>query len=173
MQALAPDHVVYAGTASKSLAPGIRLGWLVLPPLLVDEVVQAQALAVRNLSVVDQLTLAEVMRCGAYDRHIRRCRLAYRRRRDRLVAAVAAHAPSVRVRGIAAGLHAMLELPEGADELELVARAAQRGLAIEGLSEYGPGGARHDPALVVGYATPPEHGYSAALAQLVAVLAEL
>src|SRR5215470_14547490 len=176
LQALAPEHVVYAGTASKSLAPGLRLGWLVLPARLVDDVVAVKGAAGRLSSSLDQLTLAEFLTSGAYDRQVRRVRLAYRRRRDRLVAAVRAAAPQVRVTGIAAGLHALLRLPPGQDEDALVARAARHGLAVEGLSDYRLGGSSGgagldgDPALVVGYATPPGHAYSTAIARLCAVL---
>jgi GntR family transcriptional regulator/MocR family aminotransferase len=190
LQALAPEHVVYAGTASKSLAPGLRLGWLVLPTGLVDDVVAVKSAAGRLSSSLDQLTLAEFLASGGYDRQVRRVRLAYRRRRDRLVAAVRAAAPQVRVTGIAAGLHALLRLPPGQHEDALVARAARHGLAIEGLSAYrlgggpgrggpgrgGPGedgggaGLDDGPALVVGYATPPGHAYSTAVARLCAVL---
>ena len=172
LQALAPEQVVYAGTASKSLAPGLRLGWLVLPARLVDEVVAVKAAAGRLSSSLDQLTLAEFIDSGAYDRQVRRVRLAYRRRRDRLAAALHASAPQVRVTGIAAGLHAVLRLPPGAREDSLVARATRHGLAVEGLSAYGmPGHDADGPALVVGYATPPGHAYSTAVARLCAVLA--
>src|SRR6266566_9749300 len=143
LQALAPEQVVYAGTASKSLAPGLRLGWLVLPARLVDEVVAVKSAAGRLSSSLDQLTLAEFLTSGAYDRQVRRVRLAYRGRRDRLVTAVRAAAPQVRVTGIAAGLHALLRLPQGEHEDDLVARAARHGLAIEGLSAYRLGG--HGP----------------------------
>jgi GntR family transcriptional regulator / MocR family aminotransferase len=174
MQGLAPEQVVYAGTASKTLAPGVRLGWLALPADLVDDVVEAKTLADRHSSTFDQLTLAQLIASGAYDRHVRRARLAYRRRRDRLVAALARDAPHVRVTGIAAGLHALVELPEDADEEELIARAAQRhGLALAGLAPYRAAGAHaRGPALVVGYATPPEHAFTAAVARLVAALVE-
>jgi GntR family transcriptional regulator / MocR family aminotransferase len=171
MQALAPEQVIYAGTASKTLAPGVRLAWLVLPSHLVDEVAAAKALADRNSSAIDQLTFAELIASGAYDRHVRRARLAYRRRRDRLVAAL----PRARIAGISAGLHALVELDE--PEHDVVARAANHGLAVEGLDSYrvpgagDAGVARHGPALVVGYATPPEHAFTSALARLSAVLA--
>ena len=171
LQALAPEHVVYADTASKSLAPGLRLGWLVLPAALMDEVVAAKTAAGRLSSSLDQLTLAEFITSGAYDRQVRRVRLAYRRRRDRLVAALHASAPQVRVTGIAAGLHAVLRLPSGLREDDLVTRAARHGLAIEALGSYVmPGQDAGGPALVVGYATPPGHAYSTAVARLCAVL---
>jgi GntR family transcriptional regulator / MocR family aminotransferase len=156
MQALAPDHVVYAGTASKTLAPALRLGWLVLPERVVDDVAAARA---------------QLISSGAYDRHVRRSRLAYRRRRDRLVAVLHHHAPTTQVTGIAAGLHAVVRMPDGAEEDAVVARAAEHGLAVEGLDAYRAAGPRAGPALVVGYGTPPEHAFTAALARLAAVLA--
>jgi GntR family transcriptional regulator / MocR family aminotransferase len=171
MQALAPDHVVYAGTASKSLAPGLRLGWLAVPGPLLDEVVAAKETAGAHASALDQLTLAEFLTSGSYDRQIRHARLAYRRRRDRLAAMVHRHAPQVAVTGIAAGLHALLRLPGGRGEDDIVASAAAHGLAIEGLAHYHAGGARHGPALVIGYGRPPEHTFTTALARLGAVLA--
>ncbi len=171
LQALAPEHVVYAGTASKSLAPGMRLGWLVLPASLVDEVVAAKARADAHTGSFEQLTLAEFITSGAYDRHIRRARLAYRRRRDLLLAALARHTPQVRVTGIAAGLHAVAELPAGLDEDEVVARAADRGLGVDGLRAYALGTRASGQALVVGYATPPGYAYTAAVARLCAAIA--
>ncbi|HYB85209.1 MAG TPA: PLP-dependent aminotransferase family protein [Streptosporangiaceae bacterium] len=171
MQALAPDHVVYAGTASKSLAPGLRLGWLAVPGPLLDEVVAAKEAVGAHASTLDQLAMAEFLTSGGYDRQIRHARLAYRRRRDRLAATVHHQAPQVAVSGIAAGLHALLRLPAGQDEDGVVASAAAHGLAIEGLASYHAGGARHGPALVIGYARPPEYAFTAALARLGAVLA--
>ncbi|HEX3751093.1 MAG TPA: PLP-dependent aminotransferase family protein [Streptosporangiaceae bacterium] len=174
VQALAPEHVVYAGSASKSLAPGFRLGWLVLPAPLAREVAAAQELAAGPGCRLDQLTLAEFIVSGGYDRHVRRSRLAYRRRRDRLAAALAREAPQVRVTGIAAGLHALCELPPSLAEDDVVARALARGLDVDGLAHYrAREAASHGPArqaLVVGYGSPPEHAFSGAVARLCAAL---
>jgi GntR family transcriptional regulator/MocR family aminotransferase len=161
LQALAPERVVYAGTASKSLAPGVRLGWLVLPGALVEPVVAARAHGDWP-SALDQLTLAELIESGGYDRHVRRLRLAYRRRRDRLAAAVE------RVTGIDAGLHAVVELDE--DEAAVVERAQRSDLRVEGLDGYRFGPRSRGPALVVGYGTPPEHAFEGALGRLREVL---
>jgi GntR family transcriptional regulator / MocR family aminotransferase len=170
LQALAPEHVVYAGTASKSLAPGLRLAWLVLPTGLVGDVVSAKRAAGHLSSSIDQLTLAEFISSGQYDRQVRRARLGYRQRRDRLVAELSRRAPQVRVTGIAAGLHALALLPAGLTEEDAIADAARRGLAIQGLAQFTAPGLRHDPALIVGYATPPGHAFTTALARLCAVL---
>ena len=170
LQALAPEHVIYAGTASKTLAPGLRLGWLVLPARLVDAVAGAKAQADAHTSSFEQLTLAEFITSGAYDRHVRRTRLVYRRRRDRLIAALARHAPGVRVTGIAAGLHAVAQLPPGQPEDQVVARAAARGVAVEGLGDYALRDHARGPGLVIGYAAPPDHAYTTALARLTAAI---
>ncbi len=172
MQALASEHVIYAGTASKTLAPGLHLGWLAVPAQLIDDVVAAKTPADRHTSTLDQLTLAQFIASGAYDRHVRRARLAYRHRRDRLITTLHRHAPQVQITGIAAGLHALAELPDDHDEHQIVTRAAAHGLALEGLSAYRAPGQHHAPALVIGYATPPEHAFTDAIGRLTAVLAE-
>jgi GntR family transcriptional regulator / MocR family aminotransferase len=169
LQTLAPDHVIYAGTASKSLAPSLRLGWLVVPPRLLDAVTAELA---AGPSALDQLTLAEFITSGGYDRQIRRARLAYRSRRDRLAAAL--HRRGLRVTGIAAGIHAVVELAGTSLEQAALSRAREHGLAIEGLGSYRAGldGNGHivRSGLVIGYGRPPEHAYTTALARLCAVL---
>jgi GntR family transcriptional regulator/MocR family aminotransferase len=151
MQGLAPDRVLYAGTASKTLAPGLRLGWLVAPPHLVEDVARAKALADRGSPVLDQLAFADFLATGEFDRHLRRMRPIYRRRRDALVAALRRHAPELRPAGVAAGLHLIAYLPDGVAEDDVIAAAAARGVAAYGLAPYrlSPGPA----ALLFGYAT--------------------
>ncbi|MYT26405.1 aminotransferase class I/II-fold pyridoxal phosphate-dependent enzyme, partial [Streptomyces sp. SID7760] len=168
LQGLDPDRVVYLGTASKSLAPGLRMGWMVVPPGLLDEVVAAKGRTDWTSSAVDQLTLAEFIRSGAYDRHVRGMRLRYRRRRDELVAAVSGR---VAVSGIAAGLHAVLDLPAGTEAAALRS-AAWQDLAVVPLSFFAHPDARlpRREALVVGYGTPPTSAWSATLAALLAAL---
>ena len=166
MQALAPEHVVYAGTASKTLAPGLRLGWLALPADLVAGVVAAKERDDRHSAVLDQLTLARLIEGGGYDRHVRAVRLVYRRRRDRLLAALAREVPSVRPAGVAAGLHLVLELPAGVQEAAVVAGAAARGLALEGLAAYRATDADpRPPTLIVGFGAPAQHEVTTAVAQ--------
>ncbi|MGW2286806.1 MocR-like pyridoxine biosynthesis transcription factor PdxR [Streptomyces phaeochromogenes] len=171
LQGLDPDHVVYMGTASKALAPGLRLGWLVLPPGLAAEVTAAKGDADWSCGVLDQLTLAEFITSGAYDRHVRASRLRYRRRRDHLVSALAAHAPSVTATGIAAGFHAVLQLPPGTEQ-SVVRSAVWQGLAVHGLTRYRHPSATAPPldALVVGYGTPTDSGWPGALEALIRAL---
>ncbi|MEV0536958.1 PLP-dependent aminotransferase family protein [Kitasatospora sp. NPDC050463] len=174
LQGLDPERVVYLGSVSKSLSPALRLGWMVLPEQLVDRVLAAKGEREAWASALDQLTLAEFIDSGGYDQHVRRTRRRYRDRRDHLLAALAARAPSIEVSGIAAGLHAVLRLPPGTERSVLKA-AAYRGLALDGLADY-----RHPrigldamPAadgLVVGYAAPADHAYQAAVAALCDVL---
>ncbi|WP_073952468.1 MocR-like pyridoxine biosynthesis transcription factor PdxR, partial [Streptomyces kebangsaanensis] len=171
VQGLDPERVVYIGSLSKSLSPALRLGWMVLPEHLLVPVLTAKGEREAWTSVVDQLTLADFIDSGHYDRHIRRMRQRYRARRDRLVAALAAGAPHITPTGIAAGLHAVLRLPPGT-ERSVVEAAASRSVALDGLAGF-----RHPAAtmpahdgLVVGYATPPDHGYGPALEALCRVL---
>ncbi|MEU9200284.1 PLP-dependent aminotransferase family protein [Streptomyces sp. NPDC048332] len=167
VQGLDPDRVLYAGSVSKSLSPAVRLGWMVLPERLVDRVLAAKGEREAWASVPDQLTLAELIESGHYDRHVRRMRRRYRDRRDQLVAALAGHAPHITPTGIAAGLHAVLRLPPGTEQ-STVKAAAWQGLALDGLDDF-----RHPAApatapdgLVVGYAAPPDHAFTAALEAL-------
>ena len=162
LQGLDPEHVVYAGTASKTLAPGLRLAWLVLPRALVEPVLEAKARA-GGTAVLEQLALAELIGSGAYDRHVRRMRTRYRRRRDALLALLEGR----RTRGIAAGQHLVVDVD---DEDAVVAAGEREGVALQGLARFWHGGGA--PGLVLGYAAPPEHAYAGALAALGRALRE-
>jgi GntR family transcriptional regulator / MocR family aminotransferase len=169
LQGLAPDRVVYAGTASKTLAPGLRLGWLVLPPRLVDRVAQAKALADRGSPVLDQLAFADFLERREFDRHLRRMRPVYRRRRDALLAALRSELPGFEPAGIAAGLHLVAHLPPGLDEATVIEAAARRGVAVYGLEQYRlahPG----RPGLIFGYATLDEATIECGVKRLAAAL---
>jgi GntR family transcriptional regulator/MocR family aminotransferase len=157
LQGLAPDLVCYAGSVSKTLAPALRIGWMVPPPTLRPLLARAKADDDLGCPTLEQLALADLLDSGAYDRHLRRSRARYRRRRDALVAALDRHAPGLRVDGTAAGLHAVVELGQGVDEAELVRRAAvEAGVGLHGLAPWraAAGGA---PGLVLGYASLTEH----------------
>jgi GntR family transcriptional regulator/MocR family aminotransferase len=152
VQGLAPDRVVYAGSASKTLAPALRLGWLVLPAWLTDAVAEQKALDDLASPALEQLAFAELLAGGGVDRHLRRNRARYRARRDALVTALAAHAPQVRVRGIAAGLHAVAELPPQTEEATVEAAARRRSVGVYPMRDYRFGGRGAAPAaLVLGY----------------------
>ena len=136
IQGLAPDQVVYAGTASKTLAPGFRLGWFVLPPRLIEAFAEEKIVADRGSPVIDQLAFADFLVRGEFDRHLRRMRPIYRDRRDALIEELAERLPRLRPTGIAAGLHLVAWLPEGVEEAGAVAAAADHGVAIAGVSPY-------------------------------------
>ncbi|MFB9724584.1 PLP-dependent aminotransferase family protein [Planobispora longispora] len=155
LQGLAPDRVVLAGSVSKSLAPGLRLGWAAAPPEIAQAVRRGRAQMDMGSPVLEQYALADFVRSGAYDRHLRRMRREYRARRDTLVRALAAHLPEITVHGVSAGLHLLAELPEGWDEGAVATAARECGLAAEpvGPMRRRPG----PPALVVGFARLPVH----------------
>jgi GntR family transcriptional regulator/MocR family aminotransferase len=169
LQALAPERVVYAGTASKTLAPSLRLAWLVLPRFLVDPVVAALEQAGGPPPVLDQLALADLVGSGAFDRHVRRCRLEYRSRRDRLVAALPGH---LRPHGISAGLQLFVPLPAAA-EAAVPAAAARHSLAVEPVSPHAVRATDPATGLMVGYAAPTKGAFAGALAALLDVLADV
>jgi GntR family transcriptional regulator / MocR family aminotransferase len=155
LQGLAPDRVAYIGSASKRLTPGMRLGWALLPSWLSWPLVGAKAVEDGGSEAIGQLALHDFIERGELDRHIRRMRLRYQRRREALLGTLARLLPEARVSAGAAGLYQLVELPEGIDEAALVAAAAERGVGLDGLSlhRFSPGG---PPGLVLGFACLPE-----------------
>jgi GntR family transcriptional regulator/MocR family aminotransferase len=166
LQGLDPDHVVYAGTASKMLAPGLRLAWLVLPCRLVDDVTAQQQELKATPAVVDQAALASMIERGDLDRHLRQMRRRYRARRDALMEGLSQHLPEARVGGAAAGLHLVAWLPDAADESAIAARARDRGVAVHTLHGDCAAVAPVPPALLLGYASITEDGLNRAAAEL-------
>ena len=156
LQGLAPERVVYLGTASKSLSPALRLGWMVLPPRLVEPVVRAKALADHGCPTLEQLALAHLIDSGALDRHLRQARRRYRARRDALVGAVARHLPGARVTGVAAGLHAVVRLPAPVDGVAIARAAAARSVGVYALGYCYAEVRARDDGLILGYANLPE-----------------
>jgi GntR family transcriptional regulator / MocR family aminotransferase len=150
LQGLAPDRIAYAGSVSKTLAPALRLGWLVLPAELMAEVAQLKRREDLGSPALDQLAYADFLDRGELDRHLRRTRLHYRRRRDLLVAGLRRHAPGLRVHGVAAGLHLLVELDPDADEQGVIAAAAKLSVGVYGVRAHR---ARHSgpPSLLLGY----------------------
>jgi GntR family transcriptional regulator/MocR family aminotransferase len=178
LQGVAPDHIAYLGTASKTLGPALRLGWMVLPPHLVDPVLDAKRYTDHHTETIGQLALADLVTTHAYDRHIRRCRLRYRRRRDLLLARLghgSGRAPAgFAVHGIAAGLHALVSLPAGGPgERDVLAGAAARDLAVGVLGNHWHYAGDHPQGVIIGYGTPADRAYPAAVDTLMRILQSL
>jgi GntR family transcriptional regulator/MocR family aminotransferase len=171
VQGLDPERVVYLGSASKSLTPVLRLGWMVLPDELIDRVLAAMGGQQFYVNGITQLTMADFIAKGSYDKHIRRMRQSYRRRRDRLVEKLRPF--DVGIIGLSAGLHLLLTLPEGT-EPEVLRRAGEAGIALSGLAmlrhpDAGPDLPSGD-GIVVNFGTPAEHAFGPAVDALCGVL---
>ena len=151
LQRLAPDRVVYLGTASKTLAPALRLGWLLAPPSLAAAIARERWPVDSGGPAIAARAYADLLASGEVDRHLRRTRREYRERRDRLVAALEQRLPDCRVAGVAAGLHLLLRLPPGTDEDAVVAALAERRIRVRGLAGYRLAPRADEPALVLGY----------------------
>jgi len=152
MQAMDPEHIVYAGTVSKTLAPALRLGWLVIPSRLMEAVQRHQREIDFGVSRIEQHAFADFLSRGELDRHLRRMRVRYRARRDTLVAALIEALPEVRVHGIRAGLHVMIQLRDGDQGRVIQAEAARHGVALTALSNYYLGQTEDSSMLLLGYA---------------------
>ena len=169
LQGVADGCVAHLGSASKALAPALRIGWLLLPDALVDRVALAKLHADHGSPTLDQLAFADFVERGGLDRHLRKVRPVYRRRRDALVASLRTHLPGLKVEGVAAGLHLMVSLPSGIDEEALADGAIPHSMRLYGV---GPHRSRPGPpALLLGYASLTEPDIETAVALLAAVVA--
>jgi GntR family transcriptional regulator/MocR family aminotransferase len=168
LQGLAPERVAYIGSASKRLVPGVRLGWMLTPSWLGWPLISVKAIEDRGSEAIGQLALHDFIERGELDRHLRRMRLRYQRRREALMGALDRHMPQARVEEGSAGLYELAMLPVEVDEAALISAAAGRGVGVEGLAlhRFRPGG---PPGLVLGFAAMPEP----AIEQSVRLLGEI
>ena len=172
LQALCPDRVVYMGSASKSLSQALRLGWMVLPDNLIDAVLDAAGGQQFYVDALTQLTMADFISRGSYDKHIRRMRMRYRKRRDTLVEALSGF--DVGISGLSAGVNLAPDTARRAPNTRCCAARARPGITVQGLAIM-----RHplagpevpDPdGIIVGFAAPADHAFAAAVDALLQVL---
>ena len=171
LQGLAPDRVFLIGTASKALAPAVRLGWVLAPAGLAGAVAAEKEMSDRGSCTLDQLALAALLTSGRYDRHLRRMRAVYGARRQALVDAFARHAPGVRLTGLAAGFHAVAQLPAEPGEAAVIAAARERGIGLHAMAEYrGVPDPAAPPARVMGFGNTGERAIEPAIAAIADLL---
>jgi GntR family transcriptional regulator/MocR family aminotransferase len=166
LQGLDPGRVIYAGSASKTLAPALRIGWLVVPPSLLEAVTHEKLLADRGTSRIEQHALADFLTRGELDRHLRRMRTRYRGRRDALVEVLTVTLPEASVGGVAAGLHVTLQLPDSDSEQAIREEANHRNIELETMNDYRPGARSRPPTLLLGYGQMPEHAIRVGVREL-------
>jgi GntR family transcriptional regulator/MocR family aminotransferase len=170
LQGLAPDQVFLIGTASKALAPAIRLGWVHAPAPLAAAVAAEKQMSDRGSCTIDQLALAALLTSGRYDRHLRRMRTVYATRRAALVEAFARHVPGVQLTGLAAGFHAVAPLPAGANEAAVIAAARQRRVGLHGIGACRATPSPATPALFMGFGNVGERAIDPAIAAVADLL---
>jgi GntR family transcriptional regulator/MocR family aminotransferase len=166
LQGLAPDRVFLVGTASKALAPAVRLGWVLAPSELADAVAAEKEMSDRGSCALDQVALATLLTSGRYDRHLRRMRAVYAARRAALVDAFTRHAPGARLTGLAAGFQAVASLPPHAEEAAIITAARERGVGLYGITEYRAVPVAAAPALVMGFGNTSERAIEPAIAAI-------
>jgi GntR family transcriptional regulator/MocR family aminotransferase len=172
IQGLRPERVVYAGSASKILAPGLRLGWFIVPAALADRVTLAKWTADLGSPAIDQLAFADFLARGELDRHLRRLRPIYRTRRDILLASLDRHLPELRPVGASAGLHVLAWLPPDITETAVVTAAKQAGIRVQGIGPR-PGGVSAPAGLTFGYGAIDASAIDEGIQRLAAVIAEV
>jgi GntR family transcriptional regulator/MocR family aminotransferase len=156
LQGLAPDLVAFVGTTSKTLAPALRLAWVVPPSHLIDDVENVLLVTGVTPPTLDQMAMASFIDDAALERHLRSMRRRYRAKRDVLIDALATHLPEVRISGTAAGLHLLAWLPDGTDEHATAMRARRSGVGLHELHRHCTTHPSTPPALLLGFALPSE-----------------
>ncbi|MFY9934034.1 MAG: PLP-dependent aminotransferase family protein [Streptosporangiaceae bacterium] len=171
LQGLAPDQVFLLGTASKALAPAVRLGWVHAPAPLAAAVADEKEMSDRGSCTLDQLALATLLTAGRYDRHLRRMRTVYAARRTALTGVFARHAPGVQLTGLAAGFQAVALLPPGANERAVIAAARERRVGLHSMDDYrGNPDTVAPPALLMGFGNVRERAIEPAIAAVAGLL---
>jgi GntR family transcriptional regulator / MocR family aminotransferase len=166
LQGLEPERIVYGGSVSKTLAPALRLGWLVVPTRLLEAIAWEKRLADLSTPHLEQHAFADFLARGELDRHLRRMRILYRRRRDALVQALATALPEAVIEGIAAGLHAAVRLPHTDDERAILAEAERRRIVLGGMDEHRLVTTGSAPTLLLGYSQSPQATIHRGVAEL-------
>jgi GntR family transcriptional regulator/MocR family aminotransferase len=156
MQGLRPDRVIYAGSASKLLAPGLRLGWFIAPPELAEPMVALKKTIDHGSPAIDQLAFADFIARGDLDRHLRRMRPIYRHRRDHLLSTLRTHLPELHPEGASAGMHVLAWLPPELDPDLIVDGAASIGIGLGSVPRGSGGAPEGRGALVFGYGSIPD-----------------
>jgi GntR family transcriptional regulator / MocR family aminotransferase len=152
VQGLVPERTIHLGSVAKTLAPSVRVGWVVVPEELLIAVVTSHETRVSQPATLEQLVLAHLVDDGHYDRHLRKVRRRYRDRRDTLLEALAGSGLDGRVEGVAAGLQAVLRLDDGVDDAAVVAQLHERGVEVVALSRYAVRSTAR--GLVIGFGQP-------------------
>jgi GntR family transcriptional regulator/MocR family aminotransferase len=156
LHSLAPDRVAYVGTVSKTLAPALRIGWIVAPARLLTDIEQEFRVSAAQPPTIDQVALATLLEDGGLDRHLRTMRRRYRSKRELLLNTLTEHTPALRISGAAAGLHVLAWLPADRDEHAVALRAAELGVGVHELHRNCMTQSEWPPALLLGYALPTE-----------------
>jgi len=170
IQGLEPERVVYVGSASKILAPGLRLGWMVVPSFLTDRLAAAKKATDLGSPALEQLAFADFLARGELDRHLRRMRPIYRRRRDALLSALRRHLPELEPVGASAGLHVLVWLPPDTGVEAFLRTAADAGIGLDELAWRGAGASRQ-VGITFGYGQMDEGVVDGGVEELAAVLA--
>jgi GntR family transcriptional regulator/MocR family aminotransferase len=170
LQGLAPGQVVYAGTASKTLAPALRLGWMVAPADLLLALEDELRLMDCGRGRIEQFALAHFITTGDYDRHLRKMRVLYRDRREALLALIKSELPDAEVDGISAGLHATVRFPRRLDEAAILENADKRGIGLSFMRRHYLGAAPDESTLLLSYASMPESALRTALRTLASMI---
>jgi GntR family transcriptional regulator / MocR family aminotransferase len=152
-------RVLYVSSFSRTMFPALRLGYLVAPRGLADRLRAARATMEEPMSSLAQLALADFITEGHFVRHLRRMKVLYRKRCEALVAAARGR---LKIRPVAAGLHAVADLPPGVDAVAVAAAGARRGVEVTPLSQFHADGRSSPGALVLGFgAVDPERARAA------------